>query len=52
MPYLLGGWLGRKDPAGKVMDGEKLSWRPELELAVVRATIDFDFTMKQFCGGV
>lgn len=39
MPYSLGGWLIRKDPKGKLIDGEASTWKPGL--GVVKATIGF-----------
>jgi ribonuclease HI len=38
--YLLGGWGKRKDPtSGRLLDGEKGSWKPDL--TVVKATVQF-----------
>jgi ribonuclease HI len=38
--HLLGGWGQRKDPSsGKLLDGEKESWKPDL--TVVKATVQF-----------
>lgn len=39
VPYLLGGWSGRKDLTGKYVDGEVSAWKPDL--GAVRAAIDF-----------
>ena len=40
MSYLLGGWGKRKDLSlGKLLDGEKESWKPDL--TVVKATVQF-----------
>jgi hypothetical protein len=40
VPYLLGGWGKRKDPiSGRLLDGEKESWKPDL--TVVKATVQF-----------
>lgn len=39
MPYLLGGWSGRKNPMGKYIDGEASTWKPDM--GAVRATVDF-----------
>ena len=39
LSYLLGGWSGRLDQAGKPMDGPKEHWKPVLK--VVKATIQF-----------
>lgn len=49
LPYLLGGCSGRKDPAGRWIDGEATTWKPEL--AVVRATIDFAMRIGRFDTG-
>lgn len=46
MPYLLGGWSGRKDPTGKWIDGEASTWKPEWE--IVRATIEFAMKTGRF----
>ena len=38
--YMLGGWGKRKDPiSGRLLDGEKESWKPDL--TVVKATVQF-----------
>ena len=39
MPYLLGGWFGRKDPRGKYIEGDASIWKPDM--GAVKATIDF-----------
>lgn len=39
VPYLLGGWSGRKDTRGRYIDGEASKWKPNMR--TVRATIDF-----------
>lgn len=39
MPYSLGGSSGRKDPAGKYIDGKATARKPDL--GAVRATIEF-----------
>lgn len=39
MPYLLGGWTGKKDPRGRYIDGEASSWKPDV--GAVKATLDF-----------
>lgn len=33
MPYLFGGWSGRKDPRGRLIDGEAATWKPDMETA-------------------
>jgi len=39
VPFLLGGWGTRKDEKGRLLDGAKEKWRPDI--AVVKATIRF-----------
>jgi hypothetical protein len=40
VPYLLGGWGKRRDASsGKLLDGEKDNWRPDL--TVVKATVQY-----------
>ena len=39
VPFLLGEWSGRKDLAGKFLDGEVSAWKSDLGAA--RAAIDF-----------
>lgn len=39
VPFLLGGWGTRKDDKGRLLDGPKEKWKPDI--AVVKATIRF-----------
>ena len=46
MPYLLGGWLGQKHPAGRWIYGEAATWKPDV--SAVRATIEFATKVGRF----
>lgn len=49
VPYLLGGWSGRRDPTGKLINEEASAWKPQL--AVVKATIEFAMKTGRFKEG-
>ena len=49
IPYLPGGWSGRKDPRGQLIDGKATTWKPNM--SAVRATRDFAIKRGKFSDG-